>query len=135
MLGHLFHLRPLKSTMNTDTFESSRLKIQRAYRHINELQTLFNTFLQSAFYKIHIEEEAGSGQFIVKILSIAEPPAETALIVGDICHNLASALDHAIARIFPRESEWLKFPNGVKRDDLIASRHYGFDTKSHAQSR
>jgi hypothetical protein len=47
-------------------FVGSRLKIQRAYRHIQELEAAFQAFLHTDFCKLVVEAEPNTGNQLVK---------------------------------------------------------------------
>jgi hypothetical protein len=104
-------------------FESARLKVQRAYLHIQELERVFATFLQSNFCKISVEQEPETGQQLLKVASIASLPAETPLIIGDAFHNLRTALDHVMAEIL-KGSDGVYFPVGKERQNFEAHSTY-----------
>jgi hypothetical protein len=104
-------------------FESARLKVKRACRHIQDLQTVFATFLNSDFCKITIEQEPDTGQQFLKVVSIASLPPETPLIIGDTVHNLRTALDHSIVEIL-KGRNGVQFPIGKERHNLESHTTY-----------
>jgi hypothetical protein len=69
-----------------------RVKINRARSHIEELRSNAADFLASSPYTLEkLEKENGDLTYIIKINS--DVPIEWCAIVGDIVHNLRSALD------------------------------------------
>ncbi|MBB4391801.1 hypothetical protein [Bradyrhizobium sp. ERR14] len=99
-------------------FEGSHLKIKRAYRHIDELNRMFATFLKTDFWTITVENHPQTGVGKIAVTSIADLPAEVPLIIGDAVHCLRVALDHAIAGILGERGNRETFPVGKTREDV-----------------
>ncbi|MBV8800419.1 MAG: hypothetical protein JO208_11510 [Alphaproteobacteria bacterium] len=70
-------------------FESAYLKIDRAKKHVHDLQTLLHKYANAA--RIEFEPE---GRFITVYVD-PKVEVDSALVIGDAAHNLRSALDHA----------------------------------------
>ena len=70
------------------------LKVTRAERHRKKLGDLINTFLKSSAYTLFVDREKENGYYIVRVRVLSLPPDEISPIIGDIVHNLRSALDH-----------------------------------------
>ena len=105
-------------------FAESALKVQRAYRHINEIQHHFATFLDSDFCKLHIETEPDTGHHLLKLDSLAPMPADIPLSIGDTVHNLRAALDYLTSKVVRDaggNDSRVSFPMHETRDALIAS--------------
>ncbi len=102
-------------------FAGARLKIQRAIRHVQELQALMVAFHKTEFCKVHLEKEA-TGREVVKIDFLAPPPVDCATIIGDVIHNIKCALDHIAYEIAAEERVY--FPKGAKRENIEASPDY-----------
>lgn len=115
--------------MKDMTFVGARLKVQRAQRHIDEVNSILAAFLKTDFCKLHIEVDAKTGDSLLKFELIAKLPPEIALAVGDALHNLRTAMDHIAFDVLGATEEWISFPMGKKRDDLIAARQYGATKK------
>jgi hypothetical protein len=62
---------PMRETIK---FESSRLKIKRAYDHIQELEGAFEAFLKSDFCHLAIDHEPDTDTYLVKLVSVGNPP-------------------------------------------------------------
>jgi hypothetical protein len=92
------------------SFSSSRAKIGRAQRHIDELQSAFEVFLQTDFCQLRVSEDPNDGTGIVSVESVASLPQEISLIIGDAVHNLRAALDHAIVQILGNRGKKEAFP-------------------------
>ena len=102
----------------TNSFSASRLKIERARKHISELQSLVDDFLKAA---VCIEDSGDPNQVAISYFQTL--PDDTPLLIGDAIHNARAALDILvcdIARIrgclnVPRS---LQFPISESRDKL-----------------
>lgn len=71
----------------------SKLKISRANRHIRDLESLFDSFVNDNPYRLKVNANE-DGSFTVTSEFERSLPSETATIIGDTIHNLRSALDH-----------------------------------------
>ncbi len=95
--------------MSLPPFAGPNLKIDRAYRHFDELSDLvtqYQTKARKAFVPVQGEERAWT-------LQADQPPAELAIILGDIAHSLRSALDVMlcdIARLRDKGLSDIAFP-------------------------
>ena len=74
--------------------EGISLKIGRALKHRHELERVIQSFLQTNPYGLFLDPQLHKGYHIVRVQVLKHPPAEIGVIVGDIAHNLRSALDH-----------------------------------------
>ena len=72
----------------------SFLKLDRAKKHIKELRCEIADFESSNPYQLVYEQKVEGGEIICR-LSVNQPPPskEWAVIIGDVVHNLRSALD------------------------------------------
>jgi hypothetical protein len=76
--------------------DDPRLKISWANKHFKALQDEVERFLDSHPYGVITELDEKTGKYILRAKINAEPPVEWGLVIGDIAHNLRSALDHLI---------------------------------------
>jgi hypothetical protein len=76
-------------------FESAHLKLERAKRHIGDLEAVFASSVRDHPDPIRIEHNAETG---IVVASIIDPdfPTSLPLIICDAIHNLRVALDHAM---------------------------------------
>jgi len=74
--------------------DNIRLKIERAKKHINDLQIEINAFLNTKPYVISTKQNPQTRQLIYYISSVKDVPSQVALIAGDCLQNIRSALDH-----------------------------------------
>jgi hypothetical protein len=72
----------------------AQAKIERARQHLVTLQQEIRTFTNANPYGFVTELEEETGHYIVRAREYVERPAHAGLIVGDLVHNLRSALDH-----------------------------------------
>lgn len=102
-------------------FDDARLKVNRAYRHLHEVQTIINTFAQLDFCKVVSDRNANTGYYSLKVTATANLPPELALAVGDTVHNLRSALDYIVTAMVGKEDNRVSFPMDATWDKLEKS--------------
>lgn len=73
--------------------EGSKLKVERAKEHILQLKAEIMAFHERKPYRIVVEEEPQSRDQIYRVKVKEQPLPRWATIIGDIVHNLRSALD------------------------------------------
>ncbi len=71
----------------------SKVKIERAHKHVQELTIAIKEFLASNPFSVIYEDEAGTGDRAYFIKINRQIPIEWGAIIGDIVHNARSALD------------------------------------------
>jgi hypothetical protein len=71
-----------------------RAKIERAKKHIHDLETAMQAFRDSKPYGSIIEDDPQSGDKVHRLKIFADTPREFAMIVGDAVHNLRASLDY-----------------------------------------
>lgn len=73
----------------------ARLKVKRARKHLNELNRKVGAFLDRHPDKFSRQLDPEDFRyFIYKIPPVPAPPATFGPVLGDVVHNLRSALDH-----------------------------------------
>lgn len=105
-------------------FVSARAKVTWAKKHIYELESRFQAFVERSPYSVTVDGD-GEGGTLVK-LKLTEPvPLELGLFIGDIIHNLRCALDHATWELMGldkgTQDRHTKFPAGADRQSYVAS--------------
>ncbi|MGP0018641.1 MAG: hypothetical protein ACLPHP_08750 [Candidatus Sulfotelmatobacter sp.] len=110
----------------SDTFASAYSKIDRAQKHIAELQALITALPEA--YTATVEINPHGGNEVVKhdIRNRDELLTNIALVIGDAIHNLHCALDHAWLVVLNRLSpisvnNQTKFPIFPIRDKVEAA--------------
>ncbi len=105
-------------------FSASRLKIDRAKKHINDLNEMIRAFAVDS-YTLSIQRDAQFGYDCVQIDTTQSVPDDFAPVIGDALHNLRSSLDLAINEIvfnhFTIYDDYTVFPFRKTRDDLVAA--------------
>jgi hypothetical protein len=70
-----------------------RLKIERAERHVRELEAEIRAFRERNPYRVVRDHDAQAGRYVYRVKTVEDVPACLSTIIGDIAHNLRSALD------------------------------------------
>jgi hypothetical protein len=113
-------------------FPHSRKKVERAMKHIGDLNDFISAFSDSDFYSVQVQEHKGSNKVFIAY-SRQFPISSAALIIGDALHNLRSALDLVYYRAFDGATgladKWTRFPIRDEREELIASINGGLKQK------
>ncbi len=84
-------------------FSSSVAKISRAKQTLEELKRNIASFNAGKPYILKNEREAGTGENILVYYPAAEIPSEWPVIIGEIVHQLRSALDLAVYELTVKE--------------------------------
>lgn len=71
-----------------------RLKVERAKKHILDLEIARDRFIETEPYVIEPERNPQTGNYLFRVTKLQPPPRDIGLIAGDVAHNLRSALDH-----------------------------------------
>jgi hypothetical protein len=101
-------------------FEASRLKVSRAQRHFNELQSQITAYLSKKPFRAVIEDD-GPGRQCVTFRVSKPVPKELSAIIGDAIHNLRAALDLLaceIVRLNGQSDDRVQFPFCDVPEDL-----------------
>ncbi len=78
--------------------DGSFLKLRRANEHLQVINDLIQGFLKRKPYRI-VNDFIGQGQTrecLLRLEQVEEIPLDLPLIIGDVCNNLRSALDHLL---------------------------------------
>jgi hypothetical protein len=108
-------------------FNSARLKVDWAEKHIRKLYDFVQAFpAADDFHSVAIEEDSWGFRDPEIAIAFSKSQDEflnpTALIMGDICHSLRSALDYMwyeIVSISGKQTKWTRFPVGDTRQELV----------------
>ena len=93
---------PVESLETTDLFFGPFLKVDRAYQHIAQLETIFGVFLATNQNLLAGEPHHDVGKETVLGQGF---PIHTAAVLGDAIHNLRAALDHAYCILIEQNSQ------------------------------
>ena len=107
---------------DTVPFLSAKLKVERAYQHILEVERWVADLIDLNPHSIgiHTDPETGNVQIIGRPCRF--PERALPILVGDAVHNLRAALDHVVAEIlrpFGIDPETSAFPIDISRQSLI----------------
>lgn len=107
-------------------------------KHINDLNQLLIDFSASEFYSVRVQEHKGRNcVFVVFVRQFSTGGA--ALIIGDVLHNLRSALDLMYYRVFHdvtgKADRFTQFPIRNEREKLVSAINGGLKEKGLANDR
>src|SRR5208282_3479288 len=112
-------------------FSASDTKIQRARKHMAELEAEIAEFIGNGPAKFHTRIANKSGVLGFEIQAdLSGPPESMGAIIGDVVHNLRAALDLAaceMVRAMGQSEKDVYFPFSDKAEDLdnmISKRHF-----------
>jgi len=77
-------------------FDGARAKLERAREQLQSLQAEFQAFLQTEHHAVDVVFDAETGVKTAVYRIIRHFPIRWAVIIGEIIHDIRSALDHAI---------------------------------------
>ncbi|HEY3923420.1 MAG TPA: hypothetical protein VGL75_02580 [Acidothermaceae bacterium] len=92
-----------------------RLKIKRADDHRTTLEHQAKVWVESQQHEIVHEHNRETGEHFYRV-RLPAPPDRWAIILGELAHNLRSALDHLVYQLVinngvtPPDRNWLQFP-------------------------
>jgi len=115
----------------TDPLFSSKLKADRAKRHIVELNNGIIDYIKSKPYRVVVEQGTNSPNHLWTLRVRNEVPHNFAVIIGDAIHNLRSALDllaSDLVELNGGNTKDVYFPFCESADNLesaITNRHIG----------
>jgi hypothetical protein len=105
-------------------FVSARLKLERARKHIADIDAEISNLLSDKFTSISIAHDAAIGGDYIQIETKGLPPS-IGLMAGDAVNNLRSALDHMVSQmVFEKTGTrpgHVKYPIYPTRQDLEGS--------------
>ena len=108
-----------------ETFEGSRLKIERAEYHISDIDDRINELIHSGPHGVSIHTDPNTGYDVIQANVIDVVPEDFALVIGDALHNLKAALDFAVNEVvfrrLKRYDAHARFPVRETREKLIAA--------------
>jgi hypothetical protein len=81
----------------TNSLPSHLAKLAQAQRHLSLLHDLAKSLLEGEAYAVYPERDPKTGEVVIYGEARQEPPTLTwGVVIGDIVHNLRSALDHMV---------------------------------------
>lgn len=101
-------------------FEGAIGKITRARWQLLDLHERFVSFLESQPYSLRREfvpADGMSGEYRFVVESVSVPKREWGVLIGEVVHNLRSALDHAAYAASANPDRHTHFPAVLNSDD------------------
>ena len=94
------------------------LKLARAREHLNELTALLNNWTHSGHHEVINEPDPVSGPdwFRVRVHTDPVPVVPFSLLIGDVLHNLRSALDHLAYALAEKHHAGRSLPDAIARE-------------------
>src|SRR4051812_26862537 len=92
---------------------SWRLKLRRAYEHLDELNEMLKILGQSRPYLVEesVKRDRRGPEWTYRLFSLPEPDAYLPVILGDFMFDVRSALDHiAVANVPTRRKDRASYP-------------------------
>jgi hypothetical protein len=83
-----------------DKLSGARLKLERADKHIADLNAAITAFRSTNPYKVGSKHDLKQDAPLYFMEEVADVPDAIRLIVGDAIHNLRSALDHIAMQLW-----------------------------------
>ncbi len=121
-------------SINSELFSAARLKVERAGKHINDLNIQIREFQKSNPYEIQVEYDPRTGNDFLKFVPTKGVPGIFMCIAGDALHNLRSALDFAISDIefatTGKRTSNTNFPVRPTRNELVSAINGGLVKKA-----
>jgi hypothetical protein len=106
-----------------DRFAAARHKIERANKHIADLEKVIFTLQNSYVATVERHESIRAQVIIYAIPDVPELGAAMALVIGDALHNLRTAIDYAYCGAIERHAStaldsYTKFPTAETREEV-----------------
>jgi hypothetical protein len=112
--------------------DGPKAKYERALEHLSVLDSNCRRFLETKPYSVTADFETDEGGFVVRLNQREAIPLNFSTCVGDVVHNLRSALDHAawllacrstrVQRLWDEDVAWrISFP--ITKDSDSFKRH------------
>ena len=100
-------------------------KIERAAQHLETLDEQIRSFLDISTYGVEAYVNKETGWREMKVQVYAAPPVRLGVIVGDVVHNLRSALDHLVFELAGGKGSMTQFPIFTRAADYLEPRKDG----------
>ena len=103
------------------TIASFSMKLVRADEHLQALNNEVAAFLQVGPYEVVTEQDIPAGFLRARVVYRQEPPDLLFMLIGDVLHNLRSALDHlAWSLAGTKADKKTEFPVFLKKNEFLS---------------
>jgi hypothetical protein len=95
--------------------KNAELKLDRADKHILDLEREFRAFIDGNAHSIIVEVNQDEGTVSIDAHFNSDPNKKFSPIIGDAVHNIACAMDHIaweVIGVCGTRSKWTQFPRG-----------------------
>lgn len=86
-------------------FVGPKLKVERAKKHIAELEAAIEAFHSTYPYRVTQNEDPQTGEFVVRVQVEKVVPDALSAVIGDAVHNLRCALDYVVCDLVRAHSD------------------------------
>jgi hypothetical protein len=90
----------IKSMIADERIALIQVKVERAKKHVVDLESAVRAFLDSGPYKVGTKRDPQTRKLIYYLTNVQYVPVEVASIAGDAIHNLRSVLDYVAQQLF-----------------------------------
>jgi hypothetical protein len=107
-----------------DPFESPKLKVLRAKKHLADYISAFKALDNTDFARFYVAKNSSTGQFELRVKKLDPLPSEMHLTAADALYNLRSGLDQALSQcavLAGNSSKNTYFPHGKDEPSFKAS--------------
>jgi hypothetical protein len=107
---------------------SVQAKLHRAHDHLELLHSEIDAFLSRKPYELVVETNPKHTEIYAVVKERERVPMAWSILVGEIVHNLRSALDHVVSQVvvrrtgLPPSTRTTRFPIFLSADDYRATR-------------
>jgi hypothetical protein len=121
---------PHIGNMTRDPLQGIRLKHDRAHDQLAYLDAGVRAFVESKPCTFRIEFDADRGELKIYVRELVAPPPIWGVLIGEVVHNLRSALDHLVWELVIHNTG--APPRATKSGFPIFNTEAGYDAKNHA---
>jgi hypothetical protein len=87
-----------------DPLAGIRSKIERAKKHVSDLEVAIRAFLDSGPYKVGTKRDPDTRKLIYYVTHVKDVPTDVTQIAGDAIGNMVSILDHLAFRLYKKHT-------------------------------
>ena len=110
----------------THPLDGCRAKIERANKHIQDLESALKTFAEGDAYKVGSQYDAKAGILSIVFADVRDLPPEVSIVVGEALYQQRSALDHLVWQLVLRNNRTPPAKSGFP----IFTTVQGYETRS-----